>query len=137
MSTFNLTAHELVFYDASGSTIRARLASHSELRLVSDTSDVPAHLSAWDVTDGHGVRVPVTYPQSFAGLAKTPMVAALWPNLTCRDVILVSKPVGQYLAMHPDLCEAKVLGPNTGPKSVVLDAQGKTLGVRALEMYKS
>ena len=49
--------------------------------------------------------------------------------------IIVSMPVGEFLATHPTLCKWYVFGPDTGPDACVRDSVGRIVGTKRLVFY--
>ena len=49
--------------------------------------------------------------------------------------ILVSMPVGEFFAKHPELCDHWVFGPDTGPDAVVRNVTGRIVGTKRLVFY--
>jgi len=105
----NLTPHDVVIVDAAGMEVKRYLTAGQMVRV--NTADVPL-----DNVDN--VPVVRTEYTDVSGL----------PDLQPNTVYLVSVLVAQALnGSRPD-----VYTPDTGPKSVVRDAQGHIIGVQRL-----
>jgi len=81
--------------------------------------------------------LPVVSKQTFTGIDWPMNRDLLIPDYVIPkgSWILVSMPVGEYLASHPDECEHWVFGPDTGPGGAVRDQQGQIYGTKRLVFY--
>lgn len=108
-NVINLTPHDVVIVDADGAEIKRYPTAGPMVRV--NTLDVP--LESVD-----GVSVVRTEYTDVTGL----------PDTQPNTVILVSVLVAQALKGS----RADVYTPDTGPKSVVRDDQGRIIGVQRL-----
>jgi len=94
---------------------------------------------AWGATgvDGELVRIPVVTSQRFKTEIKWPTSEEI-PELSDENaVILVSMPVGQFIAELNEDIPYNVGGPDTGPEGVVRDSEGQILGTTRFVWYRA
>lgn len=112
--------------DNEKNVIRTFAKSGRDVRLASETQiEVPFQT----------LGLPVVSRQKFN--------AVVWPtagwvadmSVPEKKWILVSMPVGEYLAAHPNECHHWVFGPDSGPDSVVRDQRGQICGTKRFVYY--
>ncbi len=119
---YNGTPHPIsIFLDG---TKWLDISSHGNIRLSSETSPEP---QAPAPLVNSGIR--------FVAAPKFNGILGL-PEYKEGIAILVSMPVGDYLARCPELWPGPVLGPDTSPTGVVRDSEGRIIGTKSLVVYK-
>jgi hypothetical protein len=116
----NLTPHDIVVVDDEKNILKTFPKSGRDVRLAtSPQTDMPFQT----------LGVPVVTRQTFTSL--------IWPSddMPRKSWLLVSMPVGEFLATHPEQCEHWVFGPDTGPAAVVRDQRGQIVGTKRLVFY--
>lgn len=58
------------------------------------------------------------------------------PRYQCNNDIIVSMPVGEFLANNRHLYCGAVYSPDTSPASAIRNEQGTIVGVKRLVLYK-
>jgi len=129
MNVLNLTPHKIVVYDGEGDKILKEYEPHGfVVRLKSATQKV-CHSASLTYS------VPICDPQRFIDIILPPDEKVL----QSADAIIVSAPVGQYFMdefQTSEFCPSyDVLGPDTGPQSVLRDDKGNIKGVTRLNLY--
>ena len=133
----NCTPHDVhIAYDIDGKQYQVTVPARREhtLRVEPTPQTIVGTVAIYQCDKG-GQRtaeyaVPLLTAPSFVALGGTPP-----PPDTAA--VLVSMPVGQFLATRPDLLpRTRVLGPDTGPGSVVRDDNGQIVAVRKLLFYR-
>lgn len=120
----NTTPHEILLF--VGNNDVKRFKPENGLRLIAEPQQQVVD-SIFNIND-----IPVVTKQNFIGFkwddpAKVP----------CKNnmVLLVSMPVGEYFAAHPELAEYTIMGPDTGPDGVIRDNAGKIIGTKRFILY--
>jgi hypothetical protein len=115
----NCTPHDISVISCSGDELRLYAKSGKEIRVTSEEQT----LLPFDA-----LGVPVVSRQVFTSLTMPDGIPA-------GSSLLVSMPVGEYFAAHPDECQHWIFGPDTGPHSVVCDQRGQICGTKRLVLY--
>ena len=123
----NTTPHEIVICDCKGTPLhrypsdpdhQLRVSSHVERNVLGTAT----------YADGPAVLLSAAPVYT---VINGPMQELL------QSTLLVSMPVGEFIAKHPtEFEEVVALGPDTGPDGVVRDASGRIVGTTALLVYK-
>ena len=115
----NCTPHDISVFSCFCDEPRVYAKSGKEIRVTSE-EQTPLPFDA--------LGVPVVSRQVFTSLT-------IPDDIPAGSSLLVSMPVGEYFAAHPDQCRHWVFGPDTGPDGVVRDQQGKICGTKRLVFY--
>lgn len=128
---FNFTPHTIDVYEESLIDKPLSISSAGIIRLVKDQNGDTKKAAIFQ--NGAVVReIPVTKATAWVGLE----ITACNSDLLEGSAILVSMPVAEYIVDKGLYPNCTILGPNTGPESVVRDAQGNILGVREFIEYR-
>jgi len=118
----NCTPHDIVIVDDEKKVVRKYETCDREVRL---------HAAEQKPMPFQTLGVPVVSRQVFDGV--------LWPavdrHIEDGSWLLVSMPVGEYIAANPEACRHWVFGPDTGPGAVVRDQRGQIIGTKRLVFY--
>ncbi len=121
----NWTPHDIVVYDTTGKSIITTYKASGQVARV----DVRMQLMLGELHPG----ILVVEAQDFD--KGTLVISSSEEDRRAPYGVLVSMPVGEFLARHPATYSGPVYGPDTSPAGVIRDDKGQIKGTKRLVCY--